>query len=89
LPHYTLQYILLLPLYSRDDKIACLSCVSADASSRFRLRLTDVKAEHYERKVATVEAERDAWEKKYEEIMEKYKSAQDELDKISQQLNDM
>ncbi|KAI5820765.1 tropomyosin [Pyronema omphalodes] len=54
-----------------------------------KLRLTDVKAEHYERKVATVEAERDQWEKKYEEIVEKYKSAQDELDKIAQQLSDI
>jgi tropomyosin len=64
-------------------------CTSADASSLCRLRLTDVKAEHYERKVATVEAERDSWEKKYEEITEKYKTAQEELDKIAAQLNDM
>lgn len=31
-----------------------------------RLRQTDVKAEHFERKVATVETERDSWEQKYE-----------------------
>jgi tropomyosin len=54
-----------------------------------RLRLTDVKAEHYERKVATVESERDMWEKKCEESQEKYKLAQEELDKIAQQLNDL
>ena len=54
-----------------------------------RLRLTDVKAEHYERKVATVESERDAWEKKYEESHDKFKLAQEELDKIAQQLNDL
>jgi tropomyosin len=54
-----------------------------------RLRLTDVKAEHYERKVATVEAERDGWEKKYEEVMEKYKASQAELDAISKQLDDI
>lgn len=51
-----------------------------------RLRLTDVKAEHYERKVATVEAERDSWEKKYEEAMEKYKSAQDEMTKLAEEI---
>ena len=55
----------------------------------FRLRLTDVKAEHYERKVATVESERDMWEKKYEECNDKFKQCQEELDKICQQLNDM
>jgi tropomyosin len=54
-----------------------------------RLRLTDVKAEHYERKVATVESERDMWEKKYEECHEKFKAGQDELNKITQALNDL
>jgi len=54
-----------------------------------KLRLTDVKAEHYERKVATVESERDMWEKKYEECNDKFKQCQEELDKICQQLNDM
>lgn len=29
------------------------------------------------------------WEKKYEESHEKFKSAQEELDKIAQQLNDL
>ena len=32
----------------------------------FRLRQVDVKAEHFERQVQRVEAERDQWEKKYE-----------------------
>lgn len=56
---------------------------------RIRLRLTDVKAEHYERKVATVEAERDSWERKYEETLEKLKACQAELEAISKQLDDL
>lgn len=52
-------------------------------SYTFRLRLTDVKAEHYERKVATVESERDAWETKYEEVSKKYKAAQEELERFA------
>lgn len=52
----------------------------------YRLRLTDVKAEHYERKVATVEAERDQWEKKCEEAQEKYRQAQEEITKISEEI---
>lgn len=55
----------------------------------FRLRTTDVKAEHYERKVASVEQERDNWEKKYEELEEKYKAAKAELEEISKQLDDL
>lgn len=51
-----------------------------------RLRLTDVKAEHYERKVATIEAERDQWEKKYEETLEKLKAAENEISKISEEI---
>jgi hypothetical protein len=31
-----------------------------------RLRQIDVKAEHFERQVQSVEQERDKWEKKYE-----------------------
>ena len=38
-----------------------------------RLRQTDIKAGHFERKVAALEADRDAWEKKYEEMELKYK----------------
>lgn len=56
---------------------------------RIRLRLTDVKAEHYERKVATIEAERDSWERKYEEALEKLKASQLELETISKQMDDL
>ena len=47
--------------------------------SCFRLRQTDVKAGHYERKVQALEAARDQWEEKYEEMNEKYKKVQQEL----------
>ena len=44
-----------------------------------RLRQTDVKAGHYERKVQALEAARDQWEEKYEEMNTKYKAVQKEL----------
>ena len=45
-----------------------------------RLRQTDVKAGHYERKVQALEAERDQWESKYEEMAKKYGDTKKELD---------
>lgn len=63
--------------------------VEMHLTRRIRLRLTDVKAEHYERKVATVEAERDSWERKYEEATEKLKASQLELEAISKQIDDL
>ncbi|RPA89521.1 hypothetical protein L873DRAFT_1754939 [Choiromyces venosus 120613-1] len=51
-----------------------------------KLRLTDVKVEHYERKVATVEAVRDALEKKYEESVELSKNAAHDLKELQSQL---
>lgn len=49
-------------------------------------RLTDVKAEHFERKVVSLEASAEEWEKKYEELQAKYLTVKSELDEISQQL---
>jgi tropomyosin len=48
--------------------------------SLHRLRQTDVKAGHYERKVQALEAERDAWEQKHEEMAKKYAQTKKELD---------
>jgi tropomyosin, fungi type len=45
-----------------------------------RLRQTDVKAGHYERKVQALETERDQWEQKYEEMAKKYSDTKKELD---------
>jgi len=44
-----------------------------------KLRQTDVKAGHYERKVQALEASRDQWETKYEEMAKKHTKLQDEL----------
>lgn len=49
----------------------------ADAS---RLRQTDVKSGHYERKVQALEQSRDQWESKYEEMAKKYTDTKKELD---------
>lgn len=45
-----------------------------------RLRQTDVKAGHYERKVQALEAARDQWEEKYEEMAKKYAQTKKELE---------
>lgn len=45
-----------------------------------RLRQTDVKAGHYERKVQALETSRDQWEQKYEEMAKKYSETKKELD---------
>lgn len=54
-----------------------------------KLRQTDVKAEHLERRVTSVEAERDEWEKKFEDLSEKYASAKAELEEITLQLENI
>ena len=45
-----------------------------------RLRQTDVKAGHFERKVQALEASRDQWEEKYEEMARKYNTVKKELE---------
>ena len=45
-----------------------------------RLRQTDVKAGHYERKVQALEQSADQWEKKYEDMAKKYSDTKKELD---------
>jgi len=45
-----------------------------------KLRQTDVKSGHYERKVQALEASRDQWESKYEEMAKKYADTKKELD---------
>lgn len=39
-----------------------------------------MRAGHYERKVQALEAERDQWESKYEEMAKKYADTKKELD---------
>jgi len=45
-----------------------------------RLRQTDVKAGHYERKVQALEQSNVQWEQKYEEMAKKYQDTKKELD---------
>ena len=47
-----------------------------------RLRQTDVKAGHYERKVQALESERDQWEAKYEEMAKKHAELQKDLHEL-------
>ena len=54
-----------------------------------RLRQVDVKSEHFERRVAGLEQERDALEGKFEEMQEKYLSAKRELEELHKQLEDL
>jgi tropomyosin, fungi type len=54
-----------------------------------RLRQTDVKAGHFERKVQALEAERDNWESKYEEMAKKYETVQKELREFQDEIGNM
>jgi len=51
-----------------------------------KLRLTDVKAEHFERKVTAAEADRDNWETKYNDELAKHKETKKELDDLAASL---
>ena len=51
-----------------------------------RLRQTDVKAGHFERKVQALENERDQWETKYEEMSKKYGEAQKEIEDFQREI---
>ena len=53
----------------------------------FRLRQTDVKAGHFERKVQALEQERDQWETKYEDMSKKYATVQKELEDFQNEIN--
>lgn len=54
-----------------------------------RLRQVDVKSEHFERRVAGLETERDSIEKKYETIVEQHAATKAELDEMHKQLEDL
>ena len=54
-----------------------------------RLRQTDVKAGHFERKVQALESERDTWVTKYEEMEKKYQEGQKELEQLTHEISNM
>jgi tropomyosin len=60
----------------------------ADASLH-RLRQTDVKSGHYERKVQALEQSRDQWETKYEEMAKKYADTKKELDDFVKEIGNI
>ena len=55
----------------------------------FRLRQTDVKAGHFERKVQALEQSRDEWENKYEEMAKKHADLQKELQDLEQSMGNI
>lgn len=58
-------------------------------TSPVRLRQTDVKAGHFERKVQALEVERDNWEAKYEEMAKKYAAVQKELEEFQAEIGNI
>ena len=60
--------------------------LTAQADYLHRLRQTDVKAGHFERKVQALEKERDDWESKYEEMAKKHADLQKELHELEQSM---
>lgn len=60
----------------------------ADASPN-RLRVTDVKSGHFERKVGALEQARDQWEAKYEEMAKQYEKTKAELEEFAAQLSNI
>ena len=55
----------------------------------FRLRQTDVKAGHFERKVQALENERDQWETKYEEMAKKHAALQKDLEDLQNEIGNI
>jgi tropomyosin, fungi type len=70
-------------LSGRSPEFCHYECV---LNNIIRLRQTDVKAGHFERKVQALEAERDQWESKYEEMAQKYAKVQKELDEFQAEI---
>jgi len=62
---------------------------STNANNQHRLRQTDVKADHYERKVQALEQEVASWEKKHEEMTKKYMETKEELEKFAAELGNI
>lgn len=54
-----------------------------------RLRQTDVKAGHFERKVQALEQDRDQWEAKFEEMAKKYASVQKDLEDFQAEIGNI
>ena len=60
-----------------------------ETDSLRRLRQTDVKAGHFERKVQALEQDRDQWETKFEEMAKKYAAVQKELEDFQAEIGNI
>lgn len=54
-----------------------------------RLRQTDVKAGHFERKVQALENERDQWEMKYEEMSKQHAQLKKDLEDLQNEIGNI
>jgi tropomyosin len=74
-----------------NEKYAPLSLFlqDIDVLTHGRLRQTDVKSGHYERKVQALEQSRDQWETKYEEMAKKYADTKKELDDFVKEIGNI
>lgn len=79
-----------------NEKYDRYSCITASVGGPFslcslsyRLRQTDMKAGHFERKVQALEASRDQWEEKYEEMSQKYNTVKKELEDFQLEIGNM
>lgn len=75
----------LAPLFSLFHEVPRV----ADICAPDRLRQTDVKAGHFERKVQALESERDQWESKYEEMSKKYADIKKELEEFQAEIGNI
>lgn len=55
----------------------------------YRLRQTDVKAGHFERKVQALEQERDQWVAKYEDVSKDFAKSKKELADFQEEVSAM
>lgn len=65
------------------DLIHVLMDLKADTR---RLRQTDVKAGHFERKVQALEQERDQWITKYEEVSKKFAEQEKQFEDLQAEI---
>lgn len=73
----------------RHDRISRTISLREILTQLHRLRQTDVKAGHFERKVKALEQERDSWESKYEEMAKKYAEVQKELEDFQHEIGNI